>query len=447
MAIDEGARCIYTFGPFRLDPREQLLTCDGKAVSLAPKALEMLLLLVQNAGRLMEKDALLRQLWPQTFVEEGNLTKHVSVLRKALSEFSDSTEYLETVPKRGYRFVIQVAQALDPSPALAPLPLSAKTLQTSPSYAPPLAREAPTVEEAQVKRRRRWRRLMPALGGLALAVVTLKQIASPGPPPRAVRITQLTHSGRAAWIHQLLMDGSRLYFVEKTGGHWGLAWAPVAGGDPVPIPTPFPNTILFDISPDRSELLLGSFQGYEDEFPLWIMPTTGGSPRRVGNLNASDAAAWLPDGKSAWYTQVLLVPLLSLGLLGASRSRTLGKIVAAAFVLLFGYLLGATYWVKLIPLYSGFEGRTSLASVTILYTEGRSTLLAGLNDVCLLPAPVILSMAAFVSILAAGQQILFLRLLIDRPDRSPCSARRPSLSPYPHFPISRISSSSSWSSV
>jgi hypothetical protein len=81
-------------------------------------------------------------------------------------------------------------------------------------------------------------------------------------------------------------------------------------------------------------------------------------------------------------------------------------------VLLFGYILVATYWVKLIPLYGGFEGRTSLASLAMLYRERLSILIAGLNDVCLVPAAVILSMSGLVAILAVGQQVILIRRLL-----------------------------------
>ena len=117
-------------------------------------------------------------------------------------------------------------------------------------------------------------------------------------------------------------------------------------------------------------------------------------------------------GPGAWYTQVLLVPILALGLLGASRSRKAGKVVAVPMVLLFGYILVATYWVKLIPLYGGFQGRTSLAGVAMLYGERLSTLMAGLNEVCLVPAAVILFMSGLVSVLAVGQQVILIKMLL-----------------------------------
>jgi eukaryotic-like serine/threonine-protein kinase len=101
---------FYTFGPFRLDPRECLLVLDGKPVPLAPKAFEVLLVLVENAGHLVDRDDLMKRLWPGTFVEEANVAKHVSLLRRILSEATNGREYIETVPKRGYRFVVEVNQ-------------------------------------------------------------------------------------------------------------------------------------------------------------------------------------------------------------------------------------------------------------------------------------------------------------------------------------------------
>jgi DNA-binding winged helix-turn-helix (wHTH) protein/Tol biopolymer transport system component len=93
------------FGPFRLDREDKLLFRDGEVVALTPKAFEMLDLLVKNAGRIVEKDVLLRGVWPDTFVDEANLSHHVFALRKALGDDREGTKYIETVPRRGYRFV------------------------------------------------------------------------------------------------------------------------------------------------------------------------------------------------------------------------------------------------------------------------------------------------------------------------------------------------------
>ena len=98
---------LYEFGPFRLDPKERKLLRGNEIVALTPEAFDMLQLLVQNSGHLLEKDELIRLLWPDSFVEEGNLSSNIFHLRKALGE---NPQYIETVPRRGYRFVGAVRQ-------------------------------------------------------------------------------------------------------------------------------------------------------------------------------------------------------------------------------------------------------------------------------------------------------------------------------------------------
>ncbi|MBI3476052.1 MAG: winged helix-turn-helix domain-containing protein [Acidobacteria bacterium] len=99
---------FYEFLGFRLDPDQRLLFRNGEVVPLAPKALDTLLLLVENHGRILEKDVLLKHVWPDTFVEEGSLTRNISVLRKVLEEGLAGVACIENIPKRGYRFVAEV---------------------------------------------------------------------------------------------------------------------------------------------------------------------------------------------------------------------------------------------------------------------------------------------------------------------------------------------------
>ena len=101
---------LYEFGPFRLDTAEQLLLRDGQAVALTPKAFETLVILIERRGHLVEKDELMEALWPETVVEEANLTNNVWALRKTLGEGQRGNRYIETVPKRGYRFVASVTE-------------------------------------------------------------------------------------------------------------------------------------------------------------------------------------------------------------------------------------------------------------------------------------------------------------------------------------------------
>ena len=103
---------LYEFGPFRLDTEERTLRRAGMPVPLTPKAYEVLLTLVRRAGRIVEKDELMREVWADAFVEEGNLTHHIFTLRKALAE-REGVEYIETIPRRGYRFVSTVQEVTD----------------------------------------------------------------------------------------------------------------------------------------------------------------------------------------------------------------------------------------------------------------------------------------------------------------------------------------------
>ena len=109
---------LYEFGSFRFDLEECLLLRDGRPVSLKPKALEMLTLLIENSGRMVEKEELMRRLWPDSFVEEANIAVNISQLRKALGQNGDGEQYIETVPKRGYRFVAAVREIEVAAPAL-----------------------------------------------------------------------------------------------------------------------------------------------------------------------------------------------------------------------------------------------------------------------------------------------------------------------------------------
>ncbi len=98
----------YEFGPYRLDPNRRVLTRAGETISLTPKATDILLTLIQNAGQLVEKDELLKEVWPDTFVEESNLTQNIFTLRRALGNERVGPKYIETVTRRGYRFAAPV---------------------------------------------------------------------------------------------------------------------------------------------------------------------------------------------------------------------------------------------------------------------------------------------------------------------------------------------------
>ena len=105
MAFTPANHKAYEFGDFRILPAERVLIHQGKLVPLTPKVFDLLLLLVQNHGQVVEKERLMNEIWPDTFVEEGNLTQNISVLRKYLGNTSSGGPFIQTIPRRGYRFV------------------------------------------------------------------------------------------------------------------------------------------------------------------------------------------------------------------------------------------------------------------------------------------------------------------------------------------------------
>ncbi len=130
---------LYGFGPYRLDAIERVLLRDGQPVTLPPKDLETLLVMVERASHIVEKEELLEKVWPGVFVEEGNLARHIFNLRQVLGDTPDGRKYIETIPKRGYRFVAAVHEDREPAAAHPAVP------QTS-EPAPP-AVPAPLVQK------------------------------------------------------------------------------------------------------------------------------------------------------------------------------------------------------------------------------------------------------------------------------------------------------------
>jgi TolB-like protein/DNA-binding winged helix-turn-helix (wHTH) protein len=112
----------YEFGRFRLKTAERILLREGELVPLTPKVFDILITLVENRGQVVAKDDLMKRVWPSTYVEEGNLTQNVSLLRKALGESPGGVQFIETVPRRGYRFVGDINESWDGVPLNGPTP-------------------------------------------------------------------------------------------------------------------------------------------------------------------------------------------------------------------------------------------------------------------------------------------------------------------------------------
>src|SRR5262245_35983220 len=102
---NEAGRRFYSFGAFRVDVGERLLFKGEREIPLTPKVFDTLLVLLENSSHVMTKKELMQQVWPDSFVEENNLAQNISILRKALGKSQEGEQYIQTVPKRGYRFV------------------------------------------------------------------------------------------------------------------------------------------------------------------------------------------------------------------------------------------------------------------------------------------------------------------------------------------------------
>ena len=174
---------LYEFGPFQLDPPERLLLCDGQPVPLSPKAFDLLLTLVDRSGHLVEKEELLKAVWPGAFVEEGNLAVAVSLVRKALNDDRGRHKYIETVSKRGYRFVADVKRLGEGETIPAVVKKAEATPPAAVQASPAVAIASPLPE--QFANRKFFRPLPLAI--VAVGALTLLTIAfwnSPSFPSR-----------------------------------------------------------------------------------------------------------------------------------------------------------------------------------------------------------------------------------------------------------------------
>jgi DNA-binding winged helix-turn-helix (wHTH) protein len=116
--MNADAKVVYEFGPFRMDPDKQVLLRDGQLIAVTPKAFETLLVLVRRGREVVSKEELLKQVWPDSFVEEANLSQHIFKLRKALGDTLEGERYIITLPGRGYRFAVPVRTITEGSEVL-----------------------------------------------------------------------------------------------------------------------------------------------------------------------------------------------------------------------------------------------------------------------------------------------------------------------------------------
>lgn len=179
--MDRQKGRFYEFGSFQLDTGERLLLCNGQPVPLPPKVYDTLLALVENYGHIIEKEELMRAVWPDTFVEEANLTVNISALRKALGEGVPEQRYIETVPRRGYRFVSAVTEVEKESPAPLDEPTEPQIVPDNPQRVEVKdkveAANRKISQSAGVWAKLKRRRLSLGLAGVTLLIVILPLLA------------------------------------------------------------------------------------------------------------------------------------------------------------------------------------------------------------------------------------------------------------------------------
>src|SRR5690348_6315383 len=288
MSAAEAAGRKVRFGVFELDSQTGELRKGGLRIRLQEQPFRVLVTLLDRPGELVTREELRKKLWPEdTFVDfDQGLGTAIRKLREALGDSADNPRFIETLPRRGFRFIV---------------PVSWETAR---------AVAGPGVAQPGPARHARRQVLHHRVALIAVAILGLGALAyllTPSPSiPKVMKIVQLTNDGRMK-SPIIVTYGSRIYFSEviRLGG-WSPAVISTSGGEVVPIPVnPLNDSPILDISPDGSRLLLEvpGLVWPGSDGPLWVVPAVGGVPRRLGQLIAHEAR-WSPDGEKILFTRI-----------------------------------------------------------------------------------------------------------------------------------------------
>src|SRR6185312_6911645 len=277
---------LYEFGPFRVDTQERVLRSNGQVISLPAKTFDTLLLLVQNPGRALEKEEMMRWLWPDRFVEEANLAQHISLLRKVLGESRGERLYIETVPKRGYRFIGEVHVVEAASKAAEEQIRSKRWL---PDQRKPIVVAATSIFAVIL---------------VVLGFLLLRSRPAPFENFEMIKVAATEKASQAAIspdgkyvAYGLIEGGPELYPApEAEGPKEGLWLSNLATVSAIPISPATPGTYVgVSFSPDGDYVY--SVRANADRGALYRTPVLGGSTRRLLAGVDSNAVAPSPDGK------------------------------------------------------------------------------------------------------------------------------------------------------
>jgi len=295
-------RRVFRFGLFEADLDLGILLRQGVPVKLQEQPFRILALLLEARGEVLTRDELRRRIWPEgTFVEfDGSLNTALMKLRAALNDNADNPLFIETVPRKGYRFIAPVEVVTPESPKITTairVESDEGFIADIPVPGPPQvlrADDSSTTERVFARGTLRWWQAAALLAGVSFL---LTYILWPHAQPKVLRVRQLTHSGQIDPWGKLVTDGSRIFFVVRDVTGWNLMQTSVEGGSVQQTPTPFDNTRILDLSPDHSQFLIGQLTHRGEETALWLWPVQGGAPRRLGDAMAQEAV-WSPQGDS-----------------------------------------------------------------------------------------------------------------------------------------------------
>ncbi len=278
---------VYAFGPFHLDATRRLLLKEGELVKVFPKEFDTLLALVERRGELLEKDELMRQVWPDAVVEESNLTTNISHLRKILGESRNTHDYIVTVPGRGYRFVAGVEVAADDE-----------------SLEPPTEVAVPhPIPETNATPAHRYR-LSTKLLIAAVIVLTVAAFAAyrftrnrAAAVFSEIEFTRLTNSGRAT-LAAMSPDGKYIVHASKDREGESLWLKQVLTQSNVQIAPPAASVYWgLTFSPDGQYIYCVTAELNKGDTTLSVIPLLGGAPRRLP-ADPHGPVSFSPDGKS-----------------------------------------------------------------------------------------------------------------------------------------------------
>jgi len=290
-----AARKVLRFGLFEVDFDAQELRKSGIKIKIQDQPFQILALLLERPGQIVTREEIQKRLWVgDTFVDfDLGLNSAVKKLRQALGDESDNPRFVETLYRRGYRFLAPVQDQAAAASAIVGIPPLAPGNGHGQEAAADLRGELPASWSARGVRARRLFGyiLLPLLLGAGLAAGYWLR---PPSLPRISGYQQITHDGRQK--HNLASDGERIYVGEFDSGRFAIAQVSAAGGETSIFQTPFTNVMMGGITPDSSALLVGQHEETNKRTLVWSLPLPTGAPRRLGDL-VVEALAPSPDGK------------------------------------------------------------------------------------------------------------------------------------------------------